>query len=291
MMDRKIRPAVEISIDLDRDRVAEIVWESWGNTHDDPLPNGNTLITYGMHARLVEVNEASEEIWNLRRIRMEGERNVKNRIYRSERIPDLFPLAFTLNGPADSTHVPAGESYMQFTINNIGSHAQAYIYEVTDSEHWFEDTDTTDLLDAKASAVIIIYGQAPEAVSYDTVYIKIYPLIKSDLVDSWTAILQSDPEYFVEDNSNLPDNQYLMINYPNPFNNSTTIQFLLTANANTSLIIYNQSGRRIDILLNENLSEGFYSVCWRPEGMASGSYYYILSTPEGSESRIMSHIR
>ncbi|MDO9578585.1 MAG: GLUG motif-containing protein, partial [Candidatus Cloacimonadales bacterium] len=65
-------------------------------------------------------------------------------------------------------------------------------------------------------------------------------------------------------------------NYPNPFNPETTISFSIKENEIGSLEIYNLRGQRI---LKENFIAGNHQYRWNAEGLASGIYFYKLSSP------------
>jgi hypothetical protein len=66
-------------------------------------------------------------------------------------------------------------------------------------------------------------------------------------------------------------------NYPNPFNPSTTIEFTLGATAQTSLEVYDLSGRRVATLVDHVLDAGQHAVAWQGRddagrSLASGTY-------------------
>ncbi|MFC1509933.1 FlgD immunoglobulin-like domain containing protein, partial [Candidatus Omnitrophota bacterium] len=54
----------------------------------------------------------------------------------------------------------------------------------------------------------------------------------------------------------------LLPNYPNPFNQSTQINFMLPSSGFTTLIIYNIAGRKIRELSTEMMQKGNHSVMW-----------------------------
>ncbi len=73
------------------------------------------------------------------------------------------------------------------------------------------------------------------------------------------------------------------MNFPNPFNPSTTISFSLTAKdaKNTKLEIYNLKGQKVKTLVNEELSAGKHSVVWNgtddsDKSVSSGIYFYKM---------------
>jgi hypothetical protein len=79
----------------------------------------------------------------------------------------------------------------------------------------------------------------------------------------------------------MPDKIYLEQNYPNPFNPVTQIQYHLPKNAHVSLIVYNVCGEKIRELVNGFKPAGSYTVTFDGQGLASGVYYYRLTTKFG----------
>jgi hypothetical protein len=70
-------------------------------------------------------------------------------------------------------------------------------------------------------------------------------------------------------------------NYPNPFTHVTTIEFFVPEPCHVELTIFNINGITLDILLNENLDAGSYSIDWIPPlSLKSGIYFYELRTDE-----------
>jgi hypothetical protein len=65
-------------------------------------------------------------------------------------------------------------------------------------------------------------------------------------------------------------------NYPNPFNPETNISFSVKENEVVILTIYNLKGQRI---IMERFNSGDYKYCWNAENLASGIYFYKLSSP------------
>ena len=78
--------------------------------------------------------------------------------------------------------------------------------------------------------------------------------------------------------SDLPTEVRLEQNYPNPVNGSTTIGFSIPASGWVSLRVYDIDGREVATLVNENLSQGGYSVSWNSTEISNGSYRYVLES-------------
>jgi hypothetical protein len=77
----------------------------------------------------------------------------------------------------------------------------------------------------------------------------------------------------------------LMQNQPNPFSKFTAIRYQLRAPAQTSLKIYDVSGRLVETLVEEGQEPGVYHVKWDGSNQASGIYYYQLQSGEFQTSR------
>jgi hypothetical protein len=66
-------------------------------------------------------------------------------------------------------------------------------------------------------------------------------------------------------------------NFPNPFNPTTAIRFLLPAECNVRLAIYDLLGRQIALLVNERKAAGTYELKFDASGLASGVYLCRLT--------------
>lgn len=82
-----------------------------------------------------------------------------------------------------------------------------------------------------------------------------------------------------------PKELSLSANYPNPFNPSTTIRYLIPVKKEPGvnsvvhilLTIYDSLGREISTLVNESKPPGSYSVVFNASHLPCGVYYYRLS--------------
>lgn len=74
----------------------------------------------------------------------------------------------------------------------------------------------------------------------------------------------------------LPEQLTLTPNYPNPFYTSTTIPFALPQREHVTITMYDVMGRRVAVLLEEELNRGFYDIPFTSPGLASGLYVYVV---------------
>ena len=88
--------------------------------------------------------------------------------------------------------------------------------------------------------------------------------------------------------STIPNQYNLYQNYPNPFNPSTKIKFdVAPRTENVKLVIYDITGKQIDVLVNNKLSPGTYEAEWNASKYSSGIYIYRLETGNFSAVRKM----
>ena len=66
--------------------------------------------------------------------------------------------------------------------------------------------------------------------------------------------------------------------YPNPFNPTTTLSYVVPSDMNVTLSIYDMRGRLVDELVNDVQERGYHSVVWNADQNASGLYMVKLLT-------------
>lgn len=88
-----------------------------------------------------------------------------------------------------------------------------------------------------------------------------------------------------ETSSPLPDEYSLRQNFPNPFNPVTTIRYSLPEQTHVKLVVYDLLGREVEELVNRKELPGAKTVQFEAGNLASGVYFYRLSTENYSETR------
>lgn len=117
--------------------------------------------------------------------------------------------------------------------------------------------------------------------------------VKSDYVSAVSDQISKDKE---EQNEIAPSSFLLFDNYPNPFNPSTTIDFLISEKSFVTLKVYDMLGREIAELVNEELQTGSFEKTFDASSLSSGVYIYrITAIKDGkilfNESRQMLMIK
>jgi hypothetical protein len=90
----------------------------------------------------------------------------------------------------------------------------------------------------------------------------------------------------------LPDQSELKLNFPNPFNAETVIEYNLSSDGEARLEIFDVLGQRIKVLVATELPAGRYRAVWNgrdEKGMrvSSGVYFYRLNAGEFQQVRRM----
>jgi len=80
----------------------------------------------------------------------------------------------------------------------------------------------------------------------------------------------------------IPHEMQLSQNYPNPFNPSTQIAFSLTHREHVTLKVFDLLGREVATLVDGVQAEGVHDVTFNANHLASGLYFYRLTSESGS---------
>ncbi len=92
--------------------------------------------------------------------------------------------------------------------------------------------------------------------------------------------------------SRMPQTCRLEQNYPNPFNPSTRMVFHLTRSVPVRIEVCDADGRRLVTLMNEVRPAGRHELLWdgrdaQGQKLATGVYFYRLTTPDETQTRKM----
>lgn len=106
----------------------------------------------------------------------------------------------------------------------------------------------------------------------------------SELIDMSIAVVNTNRTqggtYSLTLSSVLPEEDLLANNYPNPFNPTTQIEFSINRDKHIRLEVYDQIGRKVSTLIDEQLNRGFHQVTFDGTGLASGVYFYRIITDQ-----------
>ncbi len=71
-------------------------------------------------------------------------------------------------------------------------------------------------------------------------------------------------------------NELQLTAYPNPMNQSSSIEFILNKNSKVNLQIWDECGRLVETLIDTQLPEGKHTVQFERKNLKAGIYYYSL---------------
>jgi len=105
--------------------------------------------------------------------------------------------------------------------------------------------------------------------------------IKNNKNDSTNNSL---PPYKISSEFDEPQ-QNLIITYPNPFKNQTTVEFAIKEDCRVTLWINDEHGQRIAVLIDDKeFPKGSYSIPYNGSSLSPGIYSCILQTLNDTKS-------
>jgi len=90
----------------------------------------------------------------------------------------------------------------------------------------------------------------------------------------------------IEENLNIAGH-WLGQNQPNPFDGQTLIPYSLGEQTHVSLEVFDIVGNRVMTLVNGSQAAGNHNVSFDSDQLAGGMYLYVLTTPQGRQTKRM----
>lgn len=85
----------------------------------------------------------------------------------------------------------------------------------------------------------------------------------------------------------VPKNSGISQNYPNPFNPKTNIDYSLSVNGTVKIVVYDITGREVKQIVNEFKPAGYYTALFDASILASGIYFYRITTSDFTQVKKM----
>jgi hypothetical protein len=79
--------------------------------------------------------------------------------------------------------------------------------------------------------------------------------------------------------------------YPNPFTNTTRIEYALTEQEEVKIDVYNALGNRITTIVDESQDIGEHFAVFNADNCSSGIYYYTIQTGDRTKNGKMILLR
>ncbi len=223
------------------------------------------------------------------------ETNEENNVF--EQIVDLGmnePPVFTILTPAeDSTLVRISEKYLlNWSVSDPNEEDQSfevYLYWTVDTTGWDRDKNVIFDWNMVSGDVVFEPGEHHHTcASYDTAGTVIY-----------IAGFASDYRYrdynmapgtiLLVDSAAVPRTptgeavEYSLIRaYPNPFNNSISVEFSIPVTDHVKLVVHDLAGRQVAELVDGKFLTGIHTSIWKPGEAPGGVYLLKLETGDRS---------
>jgi hypothetical protein len=173
--------------------------------------------------------------------------------------------------------VPVSDGYVYLVGTSVGLFATTYLDTLADSTVWVQQGTSTigaavvDMIDYRSTDGLVVAATHSSGM-YST------------------HITQVADVNSVKNISASPFGLNFS-NFPNPFTNSTTIEFTLHEKSYINLKVYNEQGRLVSTLANGFADAGNQKYTFEPGLLSSGVYYCTLSTGTQSETRKLMLLR
>ena len=208
--------------------------------------------------------------------------------------------------------VPEGNTEFQFQAAGLNFHSESFDWLITAGpKAMFKGEGTINGDGLYGFQVTVIDANLTPSTDVDKFRIKIWDK-ESDMLVYDNMVGEDDPNAdptteitggsitihksdlksgeaengLIELTSEIPFN-YNLSNYPNPFNNSTIIEFSIPLETRVMLKVFNVFGQEVVTLVNQNYIPGTFTVEFNASELPAGQYLYQLNTSDYSATKKM----
>ena len=196
-----------------------------------------------------------------------------------------------LHAPADTLATIDRVIRFYVTVQNDGDGLDNYFVRASNDNADFSTVAEASFVYANAGDSAVLYFDIHTPIfaadTVDNVTYRVYSQLDTTKSVSGVVQLNMSITDVNDGRHSLPSGFALLQNYPNPFNPSTTISFSLPRGSRVQLDVFDVLGRSIDSRDLRNLSAGDHSISYNASTLASGVYFYRVTTQFGAQSRKM----
>jgi len=214
-------------------------------------------------------------------------------------------IAKGLNSQTEAPSDSASQIYFPFTLSNDTTYhvfANLYAKDSNDDSFWLKMDDgpfqkieglvatgwhwlKMTSAEMKAGDHLLTIAYCEDGAYLDKICVtnnRFAPIFKGE-----TAENLCDPTIVGVNYSKTASGYALGQNYPNPYNDKTTISFEVPCNTFVSLKVYNMLGAEIAELAGKEFSQGKHSVEYDCKNLSKGVYFYTIIANDFSASKKM----
>ena len=297
--DDPISRAIEIEI---TDTNASIAWSyelptdlfGFASGNAQKLENGNVLVTtVGGGGRSLEIDLDGNIVW-------EGLYNLSlpdGAVYRSYRLPDLFPSSYSViidnlvesNGDT-GIYVPTGNaSNIFFTLVNESGYTLPLSCSISDDQQWFGNQTLQITLEPNSKETISFTGNVSQVNTPNLIQLIITPVhqtskSKTLSVNGFTSPLSIDQPVQYDDFR-------LKTVYPNPFNSKINIHFSVNYSDDVMLEIFNANGQLCYSVIKSQVPVGEHHLQWDAGRNPSGIYFIKMTSETRTQTQKILYLK
>ncbi|MCR9131545.1 MAG: T9SS type A sorting domain-containing protein [bacterium] len=210
--------------------------------------------------------------------------------------------AYIDNNHADDNVIFLGDFNDEILQSTVGSNESPYANFDQDTEYTivtrsleergFTSFSSSSMIDhiVFSSELSDEYFEGTEQIENPT-YIGSYLSTTSDHFPVWVRFEWGEAVSTEEQYGFTPYSFSLDQNYPNPFNPATTINYSIADAGTVQLSVFDVTGRRVAVLVNETKNAGAHTVQFDATSLSSGVYFYRLETPSGILTKKMLFVK
>ncbi len=224
-----------------------------------------------------------------------GDNTFTNQAIKLVQLAATGTVAFSaVDLPNDTVIVPGHTIKLGVTVRNDGDGLDFYKLTASSPDPNWTVTPQDSFSYAQSGANATVYFNVTASIwnsgypPYNTITFTLYSGADTTLKLTDSVYIEKFGTNVWEDGPGaLPNGFALHQNYPNPFNPTTTIAFTLARRSQVTLEVIDILGRVIDERDLGTLAAETHEVPFDASGLASGVYFYRITTEFGSESRKM----
>lgn len=192
---------------------------------------------------------------------------------------EVWTFTTTIEKPEPVTLVFPGTGESQISVTplfswNPGNRATEYILQVSETEFF-----TSLVVEEKLSQLSV---RPVTELNVAAIYYWRVKALNAGGESDWSEVQHFTTEVNVTGISS---------NYPNPFNSTTTFRYQLSDTRNVLIDVYDITGRRVAVVVNEQKSPGVYFTRLSSENFASGIYLVRFIAGDFMDIRKISVVR